>query len=286
MTDSHHTDLALPKQIAEAIDQLPYRIGLASQDLATGNRFSHNQDEVFAQASAIKIPILWQLELKAERGELSLDERLLIDPSKGAGGCGILQHFSPGGSLISLADLAMLMIVHSDNVATNLLIDRLTAAAINEQLNQLGLVETQLRRHMMDFNARNLGFENTSTPSEALRLMLTLQRGSDEKGNKESSTAAKKVLETLRLEKESPFASALPTTATVANKPGMLEGLRTEWALVADTTSNGGPIQYGVALMIESQPSGNAKQDNSNIKQAMYQLGSLIHEHWAKANSN
>lgn len=287
MTDIAFTEVPLPPSWLETIDKIPYRVGFVSQALWTGNRFAYNENEVFAQASAIKIPILWHLESQAASGLLSLDERLVVDPTNGAGGCGILQRFSHGGSQLSLTDLAMLMITQSDNVATNLLIDRLTPEAINQQLEELGLVETRLRRHMMDFEARDSGQENTSTPAEALQLLLEIDRRSKPSDRTTGNIvtekeAATKVLETLRLKKESPFTAALPTTATFANKPGMLKGLRTEWAIVSDTTQNGQPIEYAVAIMLESDDS----YDDSQLKQDISEIGSLIHNQWLAAASS
>ncbi len=264
----------LPINLLNAIEQMPFRIGIASQDLLTENRFYFNPNKVFPQASAIKIPILWQLETEASEGKLSLDERLPIDPTNGAGGCGILQHFCKGGSHLSLADLAMLMITLSDNVATNLLIDRISIAAINKPLIRIGLKETRLRRHMMDFDAQNSGIENTSTPAESLQLMCMLYQLSAKQ-----DPIANKVLKMLRLKKESPLADALPASAIVANKPGMLDGLRTEWAIVNSTSKTGQPINYAVTIMIENKDAA-MQRSIVKLRQTMNHLASLIHQHW------
>lgn len=273
-------EVPLPALIADAISKLPLRVGLASKDLFSGDYFAHNENEVFPQASAIKIPILWHLETKANAKELALDERVPIDPQNGAGGCGNLQHFSHKGSHLCLADLAFLMIVQSDNVATNHLIDRLTVEAINLQLANLGLAQTRLRRRMMDFTAKESGQENTSTPKEALQLMTQLHSLAQD-----LDPIAQAVLSKLRLQKESPYTAGLPTTAVVENKPGMLDGLRTEWALVSEAQGTQRTTAYGVTLMIQSSHPEKTIADNSKIKQAMYELGSLIHQHWTSQQS-
>ncbi|TWT48828.1 hypothetical protein Pla111_06040 [Botrimarina hoheduenensis] len=205
-----------------------------------GDRF----DEVFTQASAIKIPILWELYSQAEEGLLALHETLPVSLASGVGGCGVLQQFTPGASRIALGDLAVLMIVLSDNVATNLLIDRLGMQRINDRLASVGLEQTRLRRVMIDFAARAAGRENTATPAEAVRLMTLLDQRC-----RAGDAAAQAVIGMLTLKKESPVTKALhgrEPSLVLASKPGMLDGLRTEWALVR---CNG--CAYVFALMAE-----------------------------------
>src|SRR5690348_17503890 len=89
----------------------------------------------------------------AESGKLNLAERIDIHRAGLVGGSGVLQFLSDGGSAISLHDLAVLMVVLSDNSATNLLIDRVGMDNVNTMLDGLGLRQTCLARKMIDIDA-------------------------------------------------------------------------------------------------------------------------------------
>ena len=69
------------------------------------------------------------------------------------------------------------MILQSDNTATNVLIDRVGMAAVNQRMAALGLTGTRLRRHMIDLDAARRGDENVATPADLARLVLAFHRG-------------------------------------------------------------------------------------------------------------
>ena len=117
-------------------------------DIGSGKRFGVNEDLLFPQGSAIKIPILIELYRRADRGEVSLPI-----------GCGRPRR--PGGRQRSasvfrrrrirnvLHDLAVAMIVLSDNSATNILIERLGMDWVSQTMAELGAKQTRLRRKMI-----------------------------------------------------------------------------------------------------------------------------------------
>src|SRR6476620_5736535 len=107
-------------------------VGISVIDLSSGQRFDVNESLTFPQGSAIKIPILIELFRRADRGELKLADRLPVQRNNQVGGSGLLQYFSDGGSELSLHDLAIAMIVLSDNSATNVLIDRLGMQRVSQ----------------------------------------------------------------------------------------------------------------------------------------------------------
>jgi len=139
-------------------------MGIAVKDLTSGETFFVNADTVFPQASSIKIPILLELLRQAQAGPeasgLKLDERVELKRALMTGGSGVLLRFGDGTSALSLRDLATLMIVLSDNTATNILIDRVGMDNVNGLLRELGLKETKLQRRMMDVEAGRASREN------------------------------------------------------------------------------------------------------------------------------
>ena len=87
-----------------------------------GLKFSINEDKIFTAASTIKIPVLARLFQDAAEGRVDLSEKVVVKPDNRAPGSGILLSMEPDIEL-SIFDLASLMIVMSDNTATNEIID-------------------------------------------------------------------------------------------------------------------------------------------------------------------
>lgn len=202
-------------------------LGVAIRDLTTGEEFRYNENLVFPTGSSIKIPVLIELYRQAAEGRYTLSTRKSLEKKDLVGGSGVIQHFDPGASQLSLADLAVLMIVLSDNTATNVLIDHVGMSNVNATLDRSGLPGIRLRRRMIDQAASARGDENTSTPHEAMRLMEKLYRGEIV-----SREVSDQVLATLKIRKNSAIPSAVPPNVAVANKPGGIEGASCDWAIV------------------------------------------------------
>ena len=112
-------------------------------NLDTGERLSLRGDETFPTASLIKVPILVTLYDLAEQKQLSLDDPLTVLKIDQVPGSGVLQFMHPGMSL-SVHDAASLMIVLSDNTATNLLLDRIAIRRVWPKMESLGLPHTKV----------------------------------------------------------------------------------------------------------------------------------------------
>jgi beta-lactamase class A len=202
-------------------------LGVAIRDLKSGEEILINEGLTFPTGSSIKIAILIELHKQAAAGTLKMTETLPVDARNQVGGSGVILHFAEGTSRLSLHDLSVLMITLSDNSATNILIDRLGMSNINQTLDELGLRAIRLRRKMIDLPAMASGRENIATPREAARLMGMLAEG--RVINQEVSNL---VLRTLRIPKVSPIPRLIPSSVSIANKPGGVEGAACDWALV------------------------------------------------------
>lgn len=215
----------LDKSVEAVAERLDGVLGLYVKDLKTGATLEVRADEVFPQASSIKLTMLYELYRQADEGKIDLSE-IVQPPTPRVGGGGVLQELGPDVRM-TWRDLAALMMGWSDNEATNVLIKRLGMASIQARMVGLGLKETKLRRNMMDLEAARRGDENVSTPREMGRLMELLHQGS---GLKPSSAAD--LLKVASIPKSSPFRLPLPESLPVADKPGELEGVRCVSALV------------------------------------------------------
>jgi beta-lactamase class A len=219
--------LKLAKQLQQMAVDFDGVLGIAVKDLGTGETFFANADTVFPQASSIKIPILLELFRQAQAGTLKLDERVDVKKALMAAGSGVLLRFSDGGSALSLRDLAVLMIVLSDNTATNILIERVGMQNVNDNLRRLGLTQTRLQRIMLDVEAQRASRENLSTPREMVLLLEMLDAG---KTLDPKSTQA--ALEILKYSKNTALRRGLPDGVALASKPGGIGGVACESGIV------------------------------------------------------
>jgi beta-lactamase class A len=136
----------------------------------------HNPRRPFLAASVIKLPILLHYGLLVQSGRLDPGRRLTLLAKDKVSGAGVLQDLAPGCRL-TVNDLATLMIILSDNTATNMLIDLLGTDPVNETLDMLALHDTRLRRKMFDWEAQKQGIENVTTARDTADLLLSLWQG-------------------------------------------------------------------------------------------------------------
>ena len=155
---------------------LPGEISVYGRDLTTGEKWAYQADLPLVAASVIKLPILAEAFRQARDGLISMDETFFIRPEQKMPSCGALTYLHDGLA-VTLRDLCVLMIILSDNTATNILIDRLGIENVNAFLREKGLEKTTLRRRLFDAEAAGRGLENTITAEEMGRLLEMLYRG-------------------------------------------------------------------------------------------------------------
>jgi beta-lactamase class A len=240
---------ALERRLSNIAGSLDGVLGYAIVDLTSGQRIEHLQDEVFPTASAIKLAILYELFKQADEETIALDQVRPLDRRHVVAGTGVLRELT--AAAMPLRDYAALMIVLSDNTATNLLIDVVGMEKVAARMRALQLPETRLRRRMMDREAARRGDENVSTPGELARLLQVLHRGDGL-----SRTSHTALIDILKKEKASPMREGIPRDVSVANKPGSLEGVAVDAGIVllADRPY----IFVAMSTFLQSEESGNA----------------------------
>jgi beta-lactamase class A len=198
-------------------------LGVAILDLSDGRKLQSHADDVFPQASSIKVAILAELYHQAQTGKLKLADLYTVQAADLVPDSYIMGGLTPGVTRVTLRDLATMMVAVSDNSATNVLIERVGMENVNGLMDSLGLTHTRLRRKMMDLKAASEGRENVSTPAEMATLLADLYRG--KVLNRELTDDFFKVLST---PKQSFIPRDLPEGLKIANKPGELEGVRND----------------------------------------------------------
>jgi serine-type D-Ala-D-Ala carboxypeptidase (penicillin-binding protein 5/6) len=218
-------------------------VGLAVKHLKTGETYAYHADRAMPTASLIKLPVMITTYEAVENGKLSLDEMIKLKKDDFVQGSGILTaHFSPGDE-ISLRDAIHLMIVYSDNTATNLVLDKLGLPPTNECMERLGCPDTKINSEVFKGDtsinkerSRKYGLGSTSARDmvklcELLyeKKLVTPKRCKEMLGH---MYACDDKLKVPRL---------LPPGTRVAHKTGSIDAARTD-AGIMETPS--GPIAY------------------------------------------
>ena len=181
---------SLPAAVDAAIARVPgAEVAVSVVDLADGREWHLRGDVVYHAASMMKVPVLLELFRRAERGGISLDERVplknefpsLVDGSpytlKAADDSDDLV-YTWVGTPVTWTQLAERMITHSSNLATNAVITRLGAEAITTTAHALGASpRTVVRRGVEDQKAFDRGINNEMTTHDLAGLFAALERG-------------------------------------------------------------------------------------------------------------
>jgi len=219
--------MKLEKSILDVDRGLDGVMGVAIIDLTDGHKYLLHANDVYPQASSIKICVLAELYRQAQQGKLKLTDMYTVNAADLVQDSDIMGGLTPGVTQITLRDLATMMVAVSDNSATNVLIDRVGMDNVNAFLSSQGLRDTRLRRKMMDLKAAGEGRENISTPNEMAKLLQALYQGKIL--NKEMTDDFFKVLAT---HKDSWIPRNLPDDLKIADKPGALEGVRNDSGVI------------------------------------------------------
>ena len=215
-------------ELKQIVAQTPSLVGLMAVDLKTGESIAVNSDMQFAQASAIKIPILMEVFKQAHEKKFSLSDLRSLQPADIVGGSGILNAMTDPVSL-SIRNLCVLMIGLSDNTATNTLINLVGMQNINNTMRSLGFHKTKVQRKMIDQAASLRNEENISSPADAVAILKLLYDGKfiDQANSEEIVSILRK-----NPRENSKIAKALPAQIKLGFKPGGMGGVSTEWAIV------------------------------------------------------
>lgn len=190
-------------------------------------RFGKNEKLRVPSASVIKIPILIELLQQIDEKRLRWKSKFKMTASDRVGGSGDLQ-YEAAGKRFTTEELAVKMIAVSDNVATNLLIDRLGMENINLGLGNWGFDQTRLNRKMMDFKAIQEGKQNYINAFEVSKMLWGILTKKILKDH--SSRKALEIL--LKCEDVTTIPRKIPNTIPVAHKSGTLDYIRGDAGII------------------------------------------------------
>lgn len=141
-------------------------LGVGFKHMATGEECYFHADEIFPAASTFKVPVLIELFNQAGQGKLSLDMPMTLRQEDKALGSGMLRRFSPG-VVMPLRDYALLMMIVSDNTATDRIVDLLGKDAIADMIAQMGLENTRVQLNCNQLILNTFGLPGDIPTSQA-----------------------------------------------------------------------------------------------------------------------
>ena len=292
--------MTLLDRIEGAADGFDGRLGVAVKHLGTEESASLNGDELFPTASVFKVPVIVDLYRQVEAGVFSLDEKVILREEDKVPGSGILKELSPGLS-VTLRDLAELMMIVSDNTATDLVVEKVEMDNVDATLRRLGLERTRVVADCRDIlfdliglsglpdeektlglfkeKARSstrggswaLGVEenDVTTPNEMLRLLEMIVEG--EAASRESCDA---ILETMGRCQTGGYriSKYLPREEVkVAHKTGSLPGIRNDAGVV---TLLGSGERYIISCFTKEAA------DNFAAEETIAEVSKSVYDHF------
>jgi beta-lactamase class A len=231
------TNKSLDKAVRKEIKNFKGKVTLFAKNLDTGAIYGIGEDDRVRTASTIKVPIMAAVFALVAEGKAKWNDELILTKEKKVGGAGILPDFSDGLRL-TLRDAVHLMIMLSDNTATNLVLDHVTADAVNEKLESFGLNFTRSLRKIggggesklfsADWNKKPDGSSSkygigVATPREMVELLEKIERGSIV-----SPEACKEMIGILKRQQYHDGIARSVKEMETATKPGALDALRSD----------------------------------------------------------
>ena len=260
----------LQDKISAATAGFSGTVSIFAKNLDTGATFALRPDDRVRTASTIKLPILCATFQAVQEGRLKWTDLTTLRDADKVSGSGILGEFSDGVK-IPLADLTHLMIVVSDNTATNLVLDQVTADYVNDFLDKQGLKGTRSMRKVRGdgadlkspsgFSKAGLDPANqkyglgSSTPREMVTLLERI-----EKGEIVSAEASKEILKVLKRQRDNNGIARRMGDFVVANKAGALDHLRSDVGIVYTKTG-----RIAMAITCEDVPKIDWTSDNEGL---------------------
>lgn len=180
--ESPVTNMSLHDSISRPAENFDGVIGISVKHIDTGESAHINGDRVFPTASTFKVPVILEFYRQVEQGRLSLDESHILREKDKVPGSGVLKELSQGMP-VSLGDLLSLMMIVSDNTATDLILGKVGMDNVNQTLKELGLSETKVVKYCRDILFNLVDLNDLPVDEMTLTRYQKAAESSDYKGS-------------------------------------------------------------------------------------------------------
>ena len=258
----------LPESLKAKIGDFQGSVSLYAKNLETGAVVEIRGSEPVRTASTIKLPILCAVFDAVARGQAKWTDPLTVTAAEKVAGSGVIGSEFSDGVQLPLRDVTHLMIVLSDNTATNMVIERFGADMVNAYLDRIGIATTRAMRKIRGdgavlaaasgYSAAGKLPENQkyglgkSTPRDMVTILEKLDRGEIV-----SPDASKEILAVMKRCQDGTGIRRRMGDIPVANKTGSLDALRSDLGIVYAKTG-----RIAMAITVDAMPKPDWSPDN------------------------
>jgi beta-lactamase class A len=255
------------------------KVAIAVKNLKSGETFFLNGDEAMPTASLIKLPIMIEVYWQVKEGKVKLEEMLELTKEEMVQGSGILtEHFSPGAKF-SLRDAVRLMIVYSDNTATNMVLDRIGIPSTNKRMEELKFPNTRINAKVFKGSKTSVDPDRTkkyglgSTTAREMVSLLELMH----ENKLVSEDACKEMFEHLKkCDDKDKFTRFVPKSIIIAHKTGSVSNARTDAGILFLKEN---PV--AICVLTNENEDKRWVQDNAGNRLCA-DVAKIIYEHYTK----
>jgi beta-lactamase class A len=233
-SNDNQNEKKLDDQVKSLVSSFKGNVSLYAKNLDTGETYTLNGDNRVRTASTIKIAVMIEAFARVNEGKAKWTDEIVLTKEKKVSGSGILFELSDNLHL-TLRDAVNLMMMLSDNTATNLVLDVLTTDAVNARMESLGFKNIKINRKVMSGGESQAGKDpenkkyglGFATPHEMVLVMEKLERGEII-----SAAVSKEMIELMKREQGRYAIGRSLWDLPMASKYGALDRLRSSIAIV------------------------------------------------------
>lgn len=249
-------------------------VAVSVVDPSTGVDLHIHGDRLFHAASTMKVPVMIEVFRQVQAGRFAMSDEIVLknefrsivdsstfsieDDSDDSS-------YAHLGSPMSLADLTYNMIIVSSNLATNLVIDVLSADSVQATSERLGTTHMQTLRGVEDLKAYEQGLSNRTTSRDLARLMTHLMNGTAV--SRQADAAMRQILFDQRFNEMIP--AGLPDDVQVAHKTGQITRINHDAAIVYPPDAE----PYVLVILVEGM------DDHAASAALGARISGIVHEH-------
>ena len=255
------------------------QVTVAIKHLDSGESYYHDADEAMPTASLIKFMLMLEVYEQVREGKLKLSDLVVLRKEDMVPGAGILTYHFSDGATFPLRDAVRLMIVFSDNTATNLVLDKIGIASTGKRMAEWGCPNTKIHAKVFKGSTTSIDPERTkkfglgsTTAREAIRLLEKLHHG-----KLVSPEACKEMIGHLKkCDDKTKLKRLLPEKIEVAHKTGSVSEVKTDAGILY---LPGGPV--AICVLTAKNEDKRFRDDNAaNV--LIGKIAKEVHDHFAK----